>query len=160
MALKTVSGSCACGAISYTSTTQPEHLDYCYCLTCQQVSGAPFMAWTGIPKSALQWEFKSNHFIYCATIGDSGTTVAEHTCCGKCGCNISLQYYLYPEKTHVAASTIRTCDFELPKVGCHIWCRHVPSWHTIPKDGVKRYYEFDDVFKSRLDQYLRDLKKT
>ena len=160
MALKELSGSCACGSISYISTEQPEHLDYCYCLTCQRVSGAPFMAWTGILKSTLQWTFDSTPLVYRATIGDTGICVAERICCGHCGCNISLQYYLYPEKTHVAAGTIRKCDFEMPPVGCHIWARHVPNWHNIPEDGVERYEEFDDVFKARLDKYLGDLEKT
>ena len=160
MATKTASGSCACGGISWTSTAPPQHLDYCYCLTCQQVSGAPFMAWTGIPRSALEWTFNSPTFTYRSTVGDTDSNVGERTCCGTCGCNIILQYYLYPEKTHVAASTMRRCDFDTPKVGCHIWCRHIPSWHELPDDGVERHDEFDEDFQSRLNEYLKTHKAT
>ena len=156
MAPKTISGSCACGGIKYTSTAPPAHLDFCYCLTCQQVSGAPFMAWTGVPKSALQWKFEAQPFVYRSTVGDTGVCVAERACCSVCGCNISLQYYLYPDKTHVAASTIFQNDFEMPKIGCHIWCRQAPRWYRIPEDGVERWTEFDDGFKARLDSYLKE----
>ncbi|KAK3725430.1 hypothetical protein LTR37_000400 [Vermiconidia calcicola] len=155
MATKTLSGSCACGSITYTSTAAPEHLDYCYCLTCQRMSGAPFMVWMGIPRDALHWDFKdSEPLVYRSTIGDSDDCVAERTCCGSCGCNVILQYHVYPDKTHIAASTMSRSDFESPKVGCHIWCRHVPSWHNLPDDGVKRYDEFDPDFKAHLEEYL------
>lgn len=42
------------------------------------------------------------------------------------------------------------------KVGCHIWIKHVPSWYSIPDDGIERYKEFDDDFHSKLDKYLID----
>jgi len=77
MASKTITGSCGCGNITWTSTAPPEHLDYCYCLTCQRVSGAPFMAWMGIPKAALQWNFKSKPFRYRPTLGDTDFVVSE-----------------------------------------------------------------------------------
>jgi hypothetical protein len=158
MESKALSGSCACGDITYISTAAPQHLDYCYCLTCQQVSGAPFMAWTGIPKSALQLNLNSRPIVYRAKIGDTDVCVAKRITCGHCGCNVILQYDLYPEKTHVAASTIRHNDFEGLKVGCHIWCRHVPSWHTMPDDGIVRYEEFDEDFKARLEEHMKGLQ--
>lgn len=152
-----MSGSCACGNITYTSTAEPQHLDYCYCLTCQQVSGAPFMAWTGIPKDSLSWNFKAPPYIYRAPVGDGDTFISERTCCGKCGCNILLQYYLYPGKSHVAATTILRNDFEPLRVGCHIWFKHVPSWHVVPSDGIPRYDEFDEDFKAKLENYLNEV---
>lgn len=112
------------------------------------------MAWMGVRRASLQWEFKSQPIVYRATVGDTGVCISERTCCGNCGCNILLQYYLYPDKSHVAASTVKQNDFEMPGVGCHIWYRHVPSWHNVPEDGVERYHEFDDDFKAKLDQYM------
>lgn len=117
------------------------------------------MAWMGIPKDSLTWNFESSPFIFKAPVGDSNTFISERTCCSKCGSNILLQYYLYPEKSHVAASTITRNDFEKLQVGCHIWFRHVPSWHVVPEDGIARYDEFDDDFKARLDDYLDKAKE-
>ena len=117
------------------------------------------MAWTGIPKTSLEINLNSRPLIYKSTLGDTGKCVSKRVCCGGCGCNIILQYDLYPDKTHVAASTIQHNDFEAPKIGCHIWCRHVPSWHIIAEDGVPRYDGFDEDFKYRLEQHLKQLKE-
>ena len=153
---KSLSGSCACGDIRYTSTAHPSHLDFCYCTTCQRVSGAPFQAWTGIPKASLTWTFASEPFSYCSLIADKGISMAERVNCGKCGCNVILQYVCYPEKTHVAASTIGRSDFEALKVGCHIWTKSCPTWYEIPEDGVERWKEFDPGFQKLLDEFLAE----
>lgn len=114
------------------------------------------MAWTGVPKAALRWNFtRKEPFVYRSFVGDTNISIGERTCCGSCGCNISLQYYLYPEKTHIAAPTIEKNDFEALKVGCHIWIKHVPEWYTIPVDGIERFQDFDDDFQSKLDEYLK-----
>lgn len=118
------------------------------------------MAWTGIPKASLEINLESRPMVYRANLGDTETSVSKRVCCRQCGCNIILQYDLYPDKTHVAASTLRHNDFEPMKVGCHIWTRHVPSWHTIAEDGVPRYDEFDEDFKARLEEHLKSLKTT
>ena len=118
------------------------------------------MAWTGVPKTSLQLNLNSRPIIYRTPIGDTDVSVSQRIICGTCGCNIILQYDLYPEKTHVAASTIRTTDFEIPSVGCHIWCRQAPKWHTIPADGVQKYEEFDEDFKARLDDHMKKLQSS
>lgn len=110
----------------------------------------------GISKASLDWKYKNGvkPFIYRSTVGDTDINVAERHCCGNCGCNILLQYYLYPEKSHVAASTVVKNDFEALKVGCHIWCRQAPKWYTIPDDGIERHEEFDEDFQAKLDEHL------
>ena len=108
----------------------------------------------GVPKSSLEWKFESKPFIYRSNIGDTEMSVAERTCCGKCGSNVILQYYLYPDKTHIAASTMLQNDFVTSAVGVHIWCKSVPSWHKIPDDNVPRFEEFDDDFQGKLDKYI------
>ena len=71
-----------------------------------------------------------------------------------------LQYHLYPEKTHVAAFTVKRNDFGPLNIGCHIWTRHVPASYQIPEDGVERFEEFDEIFKARLNEYLQAQQKT
>lgn len=115
------------------------------------------MAWMGVPRSSLEWTFnRAEPFMYRSAVGDTDISVAERACCGYCGCNISMQYLLYAEqKTHVAASTIDKNDFEQLQVGCHIWTKHVPAWHTISEDGIERHQEFDGDFQTKLDNYLK-----
>lgn len=114
------------------------------------------MAWMGIPDAALTWQFKDTEpFIYRSCVGDTDMVVAERKCCRNCGCNISLQYYLYPEKTHVAASTADANSFEPLKVGCHIWTKSLPTWYSIPDDSIPRYHEFDEDFQAKLEEWLK-----
>lgn len=118
------------------------------------------MAWMGIHKSSLSWTIESEErtFTYRSNIGDTGVSVAERLCCGECGCNVRLQYDLYPAKTHVAAATVVENVFGMPAVGCHIWTRHVPAWYEVAEDGVKRFEEFDGDFQARLDEFLAKKK--
>ena len=154
MASQSISGSCSCGNITWTSNDPPEHLDHCYCLTCQQVTGNSFMAWVGVPNASLRWTYKTKPFIYRPIVGDTNTCISERTCCGSCGSNIFLQYDLYPDKVHIRASTIKHNDFEMPRVGCHIWLRHCLDRSIVPDDGAGRYEEFDEVFQARMETYL------
>lgn len=118
------------------------------------------MAWMGIPIPSLRWKIDSEPIKYRSNLASTGTVLSERTCCSKCGCNILLQYYCYPDKSHIAASTIRQNDFEPLRLECHIFTKSVPEWHVVPDDGVKRYHEFPDDFNARLEAYLQEQKKT
>lgn len=117
------------------------------------------MPWIGIARDSVTWHGEKPT-IYKATVGESGVCISERFLCGNCGSNIAMWYYLYPNKVHVAAGTMIKSDFDLPKeVEMHIWIKQAPSWYDIPKDGVRRFEEFDGEFEKRLNQYLEEHKK-
>ncbi|KXL43449.1 hypothetical protein M433DRAFT_47695, partial [Acidomyces richmondensis BFW] len=132
-------GSCACGAITWTSTYPARHMDFCYCIPCQQISGAPFAAWIGLPKFGLTWYHHNQAFN--PTDSDPGRSVyrisplATRSCCRTCGGAMTMQYDCYPDKTHLAAGGVVEGAEDLPKVGCHIWVKRKPTWYEIPDDG-------------------------
>lgn len=141
-----LAGQCACGQTTWQSTSLASHLDFCYCTLCARVTGAPFGAWTGIPKDSITWK------------GPIGTyTVSElatRSMCKTCGASLSIQYHCYPDKTHVAAGTVVKGAEKLPKVGVHIFVKEVPSWYSIPSDdGLPRWDGFDDEFTERQRKY-------
>jgi hypothetical protein len=139
-----ISGQCACGKVCWSSTSKPEHLDFCYCSTCQQASGAPFAPWIGINKSTLSWT--GNMSSWRPSIGDGNTTVSTRTFCAECGSCMAIQYDFYPNRTHVAAGTTTEGADTIPKVCMHLWLKRAPRWYQIPEDGVPRYEEFPDDF--------------
>ena len=153
MAAKTLAGSCACGASTYTfsHTTPPQHLDFCYCTMCQRSAGAPFMAWMGVSRAGLTLSGPIVTFRL--------SSVAERTFCSTCGGNLTLQYDCYPEKTHLAAATVRETEWELPSVGVHIFVASCPRWYEIPEDGVVRYDGFGDEFEGRFPVVVKALEK-
>lgn len=69
-----------------------------------------------------------------------------------------MQYACYPDKTHIAAATVTRTDFEIPKVGCHIFVKSKPAWHQIADDGVPRYDEFDEEFTTMFPEVVKELK--
>lgn len=138
-------GRCACGETTFQSKGFPQHLDFCYCTTCQQVTGAPFGAWTGIKRDNVTWEGPAAKY----RVSD----IATRSLCVQCGATLTIQYDCYPDKTHVAAGIITKGAELLPKVGMHIFVKSKPPWYTIPEDGVPRYKEFDEEFMNALKLY-------
>jgi len=140
-------GSCACGLTIWSSTSSPQHLDFCYCTTCQQISGAPFVAWMGITRDAITWSGAISSLRVC--------DFAVRTFCTGCGGTLSIQYDCYPRKTHVAAGMVTATKegCEMPKVGCHLFVRSKPAWYQMSEDGVARYEEFDGEFLGVLEQW-------
>ena len=151
MAQPTLTGSCLCTAVTFTSSSPPSHLDFCYCLTCRHASGAPFIAWSGIPKSSLTWSGPITTY--------HSSSIATRTFCAKCGSNLTIQYACYPDKTHVAYALVRRSDWEAPRVGVHIFVRDVPGWYGVPEDGVVRWEEFDGEFEGKFPEVVEALRR-
>ncbi|KAK4574307.1 hypothetical protein LTR86_002068 [Recurvomyces mirabilis] len=138
-------GACACGAVSWQATADPQHLDLCYCKTCQQISGAPFVAWTGIPKQGLTWHGPITTF----AVND----LATRSYCQECGSTLSMHYHCYPDKIHVAAGTVTDGEKLLPPVNMHIFISRKPQWYTLPDDKIEKWDEFDTETQKMLDDW-------
>lgn len=148
-----LTGTCACGLTTYTSTTPPLHLDYCYCLTCQRTSGAPFLPFIGLPISSLTWSGASPSS-WRPKLDDGKTSIATRYFCGACGSSLSMQYDCYPDKVHVAAGTVVEGREKLPATATHIFVKRKPGWYRIPEDGGGRWEEFDPAFEEVLRRHL------
>ncbi len=141
-----LAGRCACGSVTFHSSDVPRHLDFCYCTTCQQVTGAPFGAWFGIKRDSVTWEGPTARY----RVSD----MAARSLCVQCGATLTIQYDCYPHKTHVAAGILsRGSQQLLPPVGMHIFVKSRPLWYQIPEDGVPRFDEFDPVFLDAVKRY-------
>ena len=70
-----------------------------------------------------------------------------------------MQYECYPEKTHVAVTTVEKSDWEMPNLGVHIFVKSKPEWYQIPADGLKRYQEFDAEFEGKFPNVIEQLRK-
>lgn len=154
MSSTVISGQCACGEVSWSSTEAPEHLDFCYCTTCQQTSGAPFAPWIGITKSAISW--KGEMPSWRPTIGDGDTSVSTRTFCSDCGSCMAIQYDFYPNKTHIAAGTATVGANTIPKVCMHLYLKKAPRWYQIPEGGVARYDELPEDFMEVWEKHKRE----
>lgn len=144
-----LTGRCACGATTYTSTSDANSLDFCYCLTCQRVSGAPFVAWLGVTRSSLDWIGPIREF--------RPSPVASRGYCEGCGATLYMQYDCLPDRRHVSAGTV--VSGQIPASATHIFTKDAPSWYTIPHDESPKYDQFDDEFAAKYSETVSRLQE-
>ena len=47
-------GGCACGAVRFSTTGEPERSGLCHCLTCQKAHGAPYYPFVVFARSQVE----------------------------------------------------------------------------------------------------------
>jgi hypothetical protein len=127
-----LSGSCLCGEIHYTISTDVTELRACHCIDCQKTSGAAgsvnamikaadFRITQGAPKKR---EVKAA----------SGRTLYRYFC-GDCGSPIYSQRQSTPENVAVRAGTLD--DAPPMKITGNIWTRTARPWAYIDPASVQ-----------------------
>lgn len=143
-----VTGSCACGTITWSSTSRPGEVSFCHCKKCQKVSGSAFLACAMMnigdvyitsqnnedepPQDALKYVWLNVN--------------ARRGFCSKCGSTISMQYAADPSVLWMAVGSIDDVSIEGGK-GWKAWDdvqrRHIfvdekAEWYALPDDGATR----------------------
>jgi len=86
-------GGCACGAVRFTGTAEPELTFYCHCLACQRESGGPFSVELFIAKDAVTITGPLNAY---KSLADSGNKVVRKAC-PTCNSPIVLEMEGFPD---------------------------------------------------------------
>jgi len=74
-------GSCMCGAVSFTIATPPTHANLCHCSMCRNWSGGVFMG-VIVPQDALQLKGEKHLTVY------TSSPWAERAFCSTCGSSV------------------------------------------------------------------------
>ena len=82
--MKGFSGSCHCGAIKYSSSSNPVNIQNCHCNDCKKSSGAVYQTNIFVPLSAFKISGKVEKFVH---ISDRGSKMTKYFC-PKCGSHI------------------------------------------------------------------------
>ncbi len=77
-------GSCLCGSVKYTSTSEPLNIQNCHCNDCQKASGATYQTNIFIPLSSFNISGEIKKYTHKA---DSGNLMTKYFC-SKCGSHI------------------------------------------------------------------------
>ncbi|KAJ1715132.1 DUF636 domain protein [Aspergillus flavus] len=99
----TLAGSCMCGAIAYTSDSEPLVKALCHCVDCQKWTGGPFTSNVIVPRDPFKVT-KGEPSFYDVT-GASGKN-NRHFFCGKCGSSLFTELELMADKTVIKAGTL------------------------------------------------------
>ena len=140
-----VVGGCYCGQVRYQSTEPAFGLTFCYCTTCQLLHGAPFAAWTNVPKLGLTWiEDKG-------LVEASFSDLATRTFCSNCHAPITMAFHAVPDEIGIVAATISQEQSKkaVPALQRHIFVSEKPSWYRI-LDSLEQHQGFPDDMKDQI----------
>lgn len=76
-----ISGSCMCGAVSYSGSAEPVIQGNCHCKNCQKTTGSAYSAMMFFPEGAIEVHGDIKYF---RRVGESGKEIATGFCPG-CG---------------------------------------------------------------------------
>lgn len=139
------SGGCACGRISFTTDGELLGVTWCYCVTCQKQSGAPFLPFADFEKATISWTQQPDVW--------SSSEIAERYFCKDCGSTVGMRYFFEPNRFFVTVGLIAGGEASELAPGCHIFLKDKPIWFQLPDDGTARREEFSTAYAQRIDEY-------
>ena len=99
MSVETHDGGCRCGALRYRVSGPPIDAGLCHCRVCQQISGAPAVAWASVPVEAFTLT-KGQPRTY------ASSSWGERWFCGECGAQILYRDREGGERVDINVATL------------------------------------------------------
>ena len=96
-------GGCFCGAIRYEAGGVPFDETVCHCSICRRTTGAPFVAWFSVPRSAFQ-------LLQGAPARFRSSDKATRTFCPVCGTQLTFEHDDLSDEIDVT-----TCSLDEPQ---------------------------------------------
>ena len=98
-----LTGGCFCGEIRYEAGGTPSHETSCHCSACRRTTGAPFVAWFTVPRSAFR------------LVGARPTRFASsphgrRSFCPRCGTQLTFEHAGFSDEIDVT-----TCSLDDPE---------------------------------------------
>ena len=133
-------GSCACGAIKWTSTALPFAMNFCHCVSCRKASGGAFQAFMDFETTAVRFDVQNPGTMKHVELSKN----AKRGFCSECGSSMTMQYNVELEEIGVCAGSL---DESSVKGGIqaldgikkkHIFVKDKVGWYDIPNDGYER----------------------
>lgn len=127
-------GSCACGAVTWSSTAKSTSSNYCYCTFCRKIAGAPALLFMRLPAASVSFKSASMKTVKLSKYADRGF-------CGECGSSMTMVYVKRQEVVYLSVGSIDEEGSEEGFYGGpnrHIYTRECPKWFKLPEDGLER----------------------
>lgn len=98
-----IEGGCFCRHLRYQAATKPYHETNCHCSICRRTSGAPFVTWFSVAKSAFRWTAGEPQYFHSSAKG-------TRAFCPRCGTQITFKNADAPHEIDVT-----TCSLDDPE---------------------------------------------
>jgi len=131
-------GSCLCGAVTYSFEGAPKTTAICHCTDCQKSTGSPFATLMLVSKKKIQ---QDGEVITYAMTAESGGTNTR-ACCSTCGSLISEESSGMPGSKLISVGTLDDYSWVQPQFHC--WVSSKQDWLTLSDELPK--FEKGPVF--------------
>jgi hypothetical protein len=121
-----------CGAVRYELKSEPLEAGWCHCRTCQLFSGAPAMAFFGVPAGDFSWTRGEPRWIRSSNFASRGF-------CADCGSSLQVRTDFQPDTVDVTITTLDEPDAIRPEF--HIFFGSKVGWFE-PGDNLPRHDRF------------------
>jgi hypothetical protein len=125
-----LTGSCACGVVTFEITAPFVTAGYCHCKRCQRRSGALWTENAMVPHAGLE----ITHGREAIREWDPPGEGLPKAFCGECGGHL---WSTGPEVYGVRLGAVDGDPGIRPQ--WHQWLESAPEWEPIPDDGLPRY---------------------
>lgn len=119
-------GSCQCGAITYTVSAEPLFTYACHCHSCQKRTGSAFSMGLVIAADALETQGELTAWTRISDQGNSNTRYS----CASCGNIIYGTGDSSPQLAKLQAGTLNDTRAVAPEV--HMWTGNKQAWVDLP----------------------------
>jgi hypothetical protein len=121
-----LSGSCQCGAVTYTVNAEPLFTYACHCSNCQKRTGSAFSLGLIVTTAALDLNGALTAW---SRVSEQGNTNTRYSC-AACGNIIYGIGDNNPELAKLQAGTLEDTSAVEPEV--HLWTVKKQPWVTLP----------------------------
>jgi hypothetical protein len=125
-------GTCLCGGVQIEVSGPFETVSYCHCTSCQKLSGGSGTASARVPVDAIK--ILAGRELLRTYQPAEG--VAKTFCC-ECGSNVFGGGW--PEKPSASVRLSVFDDLFDDRPTRRYFVRSLPSWHSLPEDGLERF---------------------
>ena len=124
-----LTGGCLCGKIRYEIAGEAIGNTACHCVDCRRASGAPFVAWLSVARTAFRVT-AGNLKLY------ASSPKVERGFCADCGTPITYHSAAFADEIDVATGTLDQPDAAPPER--HSWVSQQLAWVKLA-DGLPRH---------------------
>lgn len=121
-----LSGSCQCGAVTYTVNAEPLFTYACHCSSCQKRTGSAFSMGIIVATAALDLKGALTPW---SRVSEQGNTNTRYSC-ASCGNIIYGVGDTNPDLAKLQAGTLEDTRAVEPEV--HIWTVRKQPWLNLP----------------------------
>ena len=118
-----LTGSCLCGSVKYSISTEITHAENCHCSMCRKAHGAAFSTNALVPTAALSIVGAENLSSY------RSSASREKLFCSKCGSQLFIKRLNAPEGTVVTLGTLNEDPLLKPRRNVFVGSK--APWHEL-----------------------------